>query len=79
VGHDPGDQVARVTFGFAGDEGRFADRREVRWPRSGVGGAALDEDGLLDAVARPGVGVELGQAVRERAARWPEVVVGIDD
>ena len=64
---------------LAGDELGLADRRELGRPVGAVRGAALDEHGLLDAVAAADVGEQLGEAVRQHAARWPEVMVRIDD
>ena len=44
-----------------------------------IGGAALDEDRLLDPMAGAGVGVQVRQQIVSDLRAGPEVVVGVDD
>ena len=83
-GDDAGDRrPVRIPVeqvgGRCDDEPGFADRGHRIGVSVRVAGAALDEHGLHDVVARAVVGHEFVDAVGERQSWRPEVVVWVDD
>jgi len=83
VGHDAGYGCSpwnrRTGDGDLGDELGLADRAQMLGSVVAIARSTLDEDGLLDVVARARVGVKIGEEIRRAASVSPQVVMRIDD
>ena len=79
VGDDAPHHLTSATFGFACDEHGLSHRRERSVGAAVVRRPTFDEDRVDHVVSAAEVCLEVGESVRHRPSRRPQMVVGVDD